>query len=73
MLSSMAYTQADLDTIEAAIKSGEKELVLDGNSVTYTDVDDLLKIRNLIQRELNGGSIAKRTYPRFQVATFNDG
>lgn len=42
----MAVTQADIDALNAAIASGERVVVLNGQSVTYRSIDDLIKARN---------------------------
>ena len=42
----MAVTQQDIDALNAAIASGERVVVLNGQSVTYRSIDDLIKARN---------------------------
>ena len=39
----MAFSTADLDSINAAIASGELTVSVQGRSVTYRSLDDLLK------------------------------
>lgn len=48
----MAYQQSDLDAIDAAIASGELSVSANGRSTTYRDMNDLLKARAHIVREL---------------------
>ena len=49
----MAFSQADLDAIEKAIASGELSVRLpSGTSVTYRDMDDLMKARDRMRSEL---------------------
>jgi hypothetical protein len=43
----MAWTQADLDALDAAIKSGTRQVRFADREVTYMSMDDLLKARNL--------------------------
>ena len=38
----MAITQADLDALDRALASGERMVVLNGQSVTYRSIDDLI-------------------------------
>lgn len=49
----MAVSQADIDALNAAIASGEKQVVLDGQSITYRSVAELINARNDLQRQLN--------------------
>lgn len=44
----MAFTQADLDAIDAAIASGELTVSHNGRTVTYRSMDDLFKARDRI-------------------------
>jgi len=48
----MAYTQTDLDAINSLIAAGEGEVFINGKKVVYRSLDELLKIRSLIERDL---------------------
>lgn len=48
----MAWTQADLTTIEAAIAKGEQTVQFADRTVTYRSIDALLKARAIIVAEL---------------------
>lgn len=48
----MAVTQQDIDALNAAIASGERVVVLNGQSVTYRSIDDLIKARNDLRKEM---------------------
>lgn len=48
----MAFTQTDLDAINAAVASGELTVKHNGREVTYRSVDDLRKARETILAEL---------------------
>lgn len=48
----MAVTTADIDALNVAIASGERVVVLNGQSVTYRSIDDLIKARNDLRNEL---------------------
>lgn len=42
----MAVTQADIDALNAAIASGERQVAIGGQSITYQTVDSLIKARD---------------------------
>lgn len=48
----MAVTQQDIDALNTAIASGERVVVLNGQSVTYRSIDDLIKARNDLRNEM---------------------
>lgn len=48
----MAYTTTHLAAIEAAIATGELTVTVDGRSVTYRSVGDLLKAKRDIEAGL---------------------
>lgn len=48
----MAFTQSDLDAVNAAIASGELTVSHNGRTVTYRSMDDLMKARATIQADL---------------------
>lgn len=53
----MAFTAADLSTIEAAITSGTMRVrFADGREVTYQSGADLLRVRALIASEISASS-----------------
>lgn len=49
----MPVTQADLDRINSAIATGERQVVLDGQSITYRSVAELIAARDDVQKQLN--------------------
>lgn len=57
----MPVTQADLDRLNAAITNGERQVVLDGQSITYRSVAELITARNDVQKQLNRATIAADT------------
>lgn len=59
----MAFTQTDLDNINAAVATGELSVEVNGRKVVYRNMDDLIKARNIIQAEL-AGAAAGATTPR---------
>lgn len=56
----MAFSGADLDSINAAIASGELTVSVQGRSVTYRSIDDLLKAKQAIEDGLRAQSPARR-------------
>lgn len=69
----MAYTQADLDAIDAAIASGEKIVRVENRWVEYRSVDELLAARAHVQQALtaaaSGPSGPRRSVFRFRFTT----
>lgn len=54
----MPVTQADIDALNAAIASGEKQVALGAQQVTYRSIDELIRARNTLQAELDAQSVA---------------
>ena len=48
----MAWTQADLESIEAAVVAGQRRVRLNGREVEYHSVGDMLKARDAIRNEV---------------------
>jgi len=59
----MAYTQLDLDELDAAIKGGARRVRLNGREKEFFSAGDLLKLREHVFNELNSSS-ATTTRPR---------
>jgi hypothetical protein len=69
----MAFTSADLDSIDRAIASGELTVrTANGSMVTYRDMDQLLAARATIAAAVAANSGQRRPYPRHQLADFSD-
>lgn len=60
----MAFSQADLDAIRSAIAKGELSVTLDGRSVTYRSVSELLLAEQRI-----AGSLSARPRQSYIVAS----
>lgn len=60
----MAFTQQDLDELEVAIASGNRDVQLDGKRVVYRNLSEMLQIRDIIRRALaqSGGGSVHVTY-----------
>jgi hypothetical protein len=54
----MAFTQSDLDTLDAAIKSGVTEVRFQDRTVRYKSLADMMQERTLIYTALNPGGDA---------------
>ena len=48
----MTYTQSDLDAIKQAIASGELEVAYSDKKVKYRSINELIKAKNMIEKEL---------------------
>lgn len=68
----MAYTQTDLDNLDAAIADGNLTVRMADRLVTRRSVEELLAMRAHVAAQLQAQTNASRTYPRFQVASFSD-
>lgn len=58
----MAYTQSDLDAIDRAIATGTRRVTVDGRSVEYRDVAEMMRVRDLIKRDLGQTAGSTRRY-----------
>jgi hypothetical protein len=50
----MAFTQADLDAIDAALKRGESSVSFADRRVDYRSVEELLLVRELVSKSIAG-------------------
>lgn len=57
----MAFTQAQLDAIERALVSGSRRVKFEDREVEYKSTTELIRIRDMIQRELGLTSDTGRT------------
>lgn len=56
----MAVTQTDIDRLNEAIATGEKQVVLDGQSITYRSISDLIEARNDLQEQMQRAAGKRR-------------
>lgn len=68
MVGTMAFTQADVDALDAAIKSGELSVRFRDREVTYRSLDDLIKARRYVGAKV----AATPPGPRHQLADFSE-
>lgn len=54
----MAFTQADIDTLKAAIidRKGARSITFSDRSVTFDSIDDMLKLLSVMRGEVAGTS-----------------
>lgn len=65
----MAVTQADIDRLNAAIRSGEQTVSYNGRSVTFRSISELMKARDDAQAELAATRPGRRRLLSFQFKT----
>jgi hypothetical protein len=63
----MAFTQTQLDALEAAIAAGVKVYHHEGKRVEYQTLDEMLKVREIMRADL--GLVANDA-PRHSTAAF---
>lgn len=54
----MAVTQTDIDALNAVIASGEKQVALGAQQVTYRSISELIVARNELQRQFDAQTAA---------------
>jgi hypothetical protein len=63
----MAYTQQQLDDLEAAIAEGVSSVSSNGRQVSYRNLNDMMKLRDAMREELGiTGAGRRRHYVAFQ-------
>lgn len=69
----MAITQSHIDTLNAAIASGERVVVLNGQSITYRTVADLIQARNDLLKQMQDAEAraAGRVRPKRFMAYYS--
>jgi hypothetical protein len=65
----MAWTSTDLSNLEDAIAQGVTTLVINGKTITYRSLKEMLELRDVMRREI-GLAIAQNakraTYTRYK-------
>ena len=57
----MAFSQSQLDALEAAIATGTLEVRVGDKLIRYQTTVDMIKARDLLRDELNGAAPASRS------------
>lgn len=60
----MAFTQTDLDAVNAAVASGELKIEVAGRMVQYRSMDELITARDLITADLASAATASASSVR---------
>lgn len=60
----MAWTQLQLDTLEAAISQGVLEVQYTDKKVRYRSLDEMLKLRDMMRRSLGLVPQSMKVYPK---------
>jgi hypothetical protein len=66
----MAYTTAQLQTLEDAIATGELTVEYEGKRVTYRSIADLIAARDFVRGELIAAGLITDTSVRRSVTSF---
>jgi hypothetical protein len=61
----LAWTQTDLDKLEAAIATGARRVKYADKEVEYQSIDDMLKARDMIRRDLDTSVRPARVWANF--------
>ena len=61
----MAYTQAQLVALEAAIAEGALTVKYQDKQVTYRSLDEMIRLRNMMRREMGYSTGARAVVPEF--------
>lgn len=63
----MAYTTTDLANVQAAIAEGVSSVSVQGRTIVYRSLDDMIRLEALIRHSLGQGSNGGVTYqyPKF--------
>ena len=67
----MAYSQADLDRIEAAIATGTLRITHNGKTTEFRSLDDIIRVRDMIRKTVKGPNA--RGQHRAYAPTFDRG
>lgn len=62
----MAFTQSDLDALNAAIASGAKRVRFQTHEVEYQSVSEMLRARDLIKSELEAAPNTGAIFAKYE-------
>lgn len=60
-----AWSQSDLDAIEAAIKSGVQRVKYDNKEIEYRSMDEMMRVRDAIRKTLGQTAASPRILANF--------
>lgn len=61
----MSWAQSDLDNLEKAIAEGALTVQYKDKMITYRSLKDMLSLREIMKREINGESNFKKIQPYY--------
>lgn len=61
----MAFTQAQLEALEQSIARGVRRVQYADEAVEYRSLDEMIRLRNTMRRQLGGSLASGRTYAQF--------
>jgi hypothetical protein len=67
----MAYTLAQLQSLQDAFATGELEVSFEGKTVRYRSIDDLKKAIDTVSAELTANGLLTESAPRRSYAVFS--
>lgn len=65
----MAYTQTELDALRAAIAEGVLKVEYGDKKVEYRSLNEMIRIKKMMEAELEGLPAEKRTYASHSKGT----
>lgn len=69
----MAVSQADIDALNRAIATGERQVTHGGQSVTYRSIAELVAARNALREELAAQAARDSGKPRQRITYLTHG
>lgn len=60
----MAYTQADIDALKAAIRTGAKSISVNGRTITYHSLAEMRQALRDMDAEVNPQTVTRRPVSR---------
>lgn len=64
----MAYSQTDIDTLKAAVASGEKRVRFADREVEYRSIEELLKAISVAEAEVSESAGTRRRHIRISTS-----
>lgn len=58
----MAFTQDELDALNTSIARGAREVEYDGQRVRYNSLDEMLRLRSIMERDLATRKETRRVF-----------
>lgn len=63
----MAITQADIDALNTAIATGERQVTLGSQQITYRSISELIAARDDLTRQLNKQTLSPKLTKMYQA------